>query len=71
MKNPSVLSGFVLLVSMVSWISAMLTSLLWLKVSSSVIFPLNPFAFHCISRRQLMGVGVETRSGFISISPAL
>ena len=44
--------------------------LLWRKVSSSVIFPLIPFAFHCISRTQLVGVGVETGPGFISISPA-
>ena len=48
----------------------MLTLLLWRKVSSSVIFPLIQFAFHCISRRQLVGVGVETGPGFISISPA-
>ena len=33
----------------------MLTLLLWRKVSSSVIFPLIPFAFHCIRRRQLVG----------------
>ena len=48
----------------------MLTLLLWVKVSSSVIFPLIPFAFHCISRRQLVGVGVETHPGFILISSA-
>ena len=36
------------------------------EVSSSVIFPLISFAFHCISRRQLVGVGVETGPGFIS-----
>ena len=47
----------------------MLTLLLWRKVSSSVILPLIPFAFHCTSRRQLVGVGVETGPGFISISP--
>ena len=68
--HPGVLSGLVLLVSLVSWMAAMLTLLLWRKVSSSVIFPLIPFAFHCISRRQLVGVGVETGLGFISISPA-
>ena len=28
------------------------------------------FAFHCISRRQLEGVGFETDPLFISISPA-
>ena len=44
----------------------MLTLLLCRKVSSSVIFPLIPFAFHCINRRQLVGVGVETGPGFIS-----
>ena len=38
----------------------MLTLLLWSNVSSSVIFLLNLFAFHCISRGQLEGVGVET-----------
>ena len=65
-----VIIGLVLLVSLVSWIAAMLTLLLWRKVSSSVMFPLIPFAFHCISRRQLVGVGVETGPGFIWISPA-
>ena len=48
----------------------MLTLFLCRKVSSSVIFPLIPFAFHCISRRQLVGAGVETGPGFIYISPA-
>ena len=64
------LSGLVLLVSMVSWIAAMLTLLLWRKVSNSVIFPVIPLSFHCISHRQLVGVGVEAGLGFISISPA-
>ena len=59
-----------LLVSMVTWIVAMLTFLLWRKAISSVIFPLIPFAFHCISRRQFVCVGVESGPGFISISPA-
>ena len=67
--HPGVISGLVLLVSMVSWIAAMLTLLLWRKVSSSVIFPLIPFALHCIRRRQLVGVGVETGPGFMPISP--
>ena len=62
--------GLILLVSLVYWTAAMLTLLLWRKVNSSVIFPLIPFAFHCIGRRQLVGVVVETGSGFISISPA-
>ena len=35
--NPGVLCGLDLLVSLVSWIAAMLTLLLWRKVSSSVI----------------------------------
>ena len=35
-----------------------------------IFFSLIPFAFHCISRRQLVGVCVETGPGFISISPA-
>ena len=48
----------------------MLTLSLQRKVSSSVILPLIPFAFHCISRRQLVGVVGETGPGFISISPA-
>ena len=65
--HPGVLSGFDSFVSLVYWIATMLTLLLWRKVSSSVIFPLMPFAFHCIRRRQL--VGVETCPGFISISP--
>ena len=63
--HPDVFSGLVLLVSLVSWIAAMLTLLLWRKVSSSVIFPLIPFSFNFISRRQLVGVGVETGPGFI------
>ena len=67
--HPGVLSCLVLLISLVSWIAAMLTLLLRRKVSSSVIQPLIPFAFHCIGRRQLVGVGVETGPGFISISP--
>ena len=58
--QPGVLSGLFLLVYLVSRIAAMLALLLRRKVSSSVIFPLIPFAFHCISRRQLVGVGVET-----------
>ena len=35
-----------------------------------MIFELIPVAFYCISRRQLVGVGVESGPGFISISPA-
>ena len=50
--------------------AAMLTLLLWRKVSSSVIFPPILLSFHCTSRRQLVGVGVETGPGFILISPA-
>ena len=65
-----VFNSLVLLVSLVSWIAAMSTLWLWRKVSSSVIFLLIPFAFHCICRRQLVGVGVESGPGFISISPA-
>ena len=57
--HPGVLSGLVLLVSLVSCIVAKMTLLLWRKVSSSVIFPLIPFAFYCISRRQLVGVGFD------------
>ena len=68
--HPGVLGGLVLLVSLVSWIAAILTLLLGRKVSSSAIFPLIPFALHCTRRRQLVGVGVETGPGFISISPA-
>ena len=49
-----VFNGLVLLVSLVSWIAAILTLLLWRKVRISVIFPLIPFAFHCTSRRQLL-----------------
>ena len=67
--HPDVFSGLVLLVSLASWLAAMLTLLLWRKVSSSVIFPLIPFAFHCTSRRQLVGVVVDTDPGVISISP--
>ena len=62
-----VLSSLVLLVSLVSWIAAML---LWRKVSSSVIFPQIPFVCHCISRRQLVSVCVKTGPGFILILPA-
>ena len=36
--HPGVFIGLVLLVSLLSWIAAMLTLLLWRKVSSSVIF---------------------------------
>ena len=68
--NPGVFSGLALLVSLVYWIAAMLTLLLWRKVSSSVILPLIPITFQCISRRQLVGVGVKFDPGFISISPA-
>ena len=63
---PGVFSGLVLLVSLASWIAAMLTLLLWRKVRGSVIRPLIPFALHCISRRQLVVVGVETGPGLIS-----
>ena len=48
--HPGVFSGLVLLISFVSWTAAMLTLLLWRKVNSSVIFPLIPLAYHCISR---------------------
>ena len=48
----------------------MLTLLQWRKRSISLIFALIPFSFHCISRRQLVGVDVESVSWFISISPA-
>ena len=65
-----ILSGLVLLVILAFFIAAMFALLLWRKVSSSVIFPLIPFAFHCISHRQLLGVGVETGPGFILISPS-
>ena len=68
--HPGVFSSLVLLVSLVSWITAMLTLLLWRKVSSSVILQRIPFAFHFISRRQLVGVVDETGPGFTSISPA-
>ena len=57
--HPGDLSGLDLLVSLVSLIAAMLTLLLWRKVSSSVIFPLIPFAFHCISRRQLVSRPIQ------------
>ena len=36
----------------------------------SDFIPLIPFAFQCINRRQLVGVGVEFGPGLISISPA-
>ena len=68
--HPGIFSGLVLLVSLVSCMAEMLKFLLWRKVSSSMIFPLIPFALHCISRRQLFGVGVESGPGIISISPA-
>ena len=48
----------------------MLALLLWRKVSISEILSLIQFAFHCISRRQLVSVGVEPGQGFISISLA-
>ena len=48
----------------------MLKLLLWRKVSSSVILPLIPFVFHCISCRKLECVGEETGPWFISFSPA-
>ena len=40
------------------------------KVSSSVILPLIPFDVHCISRRKLVGIGVESGPGLILILPA-
>ena len=68
--HPGILSGLVLLVSLVSRIAAILTLLLLRKVSNSVILLLILFAFHCISRRQLVGVGVESVPVFISKSTA-
>ena len=68
--HPGVFSSIVLMVSTVSWIAAMLALLLWKNVSSSVILPLKPFTFHCISRGQLVGVDVQSGPGLISISPA-
>ena len=53
--HPGVRCGLALSLCLVSWIAAMLTLLLWRKVSSSVIYPLIPFAFHNIRRRQLVG----------------
>ena len=44
--HPGVFSGLDLLVGLDSRIAAMLTLLLWRKVSSSVIFSLIPFAVH-------------------------
>ena len=55
-----VISGLVLFVSLVYWIVAMLTLLLRRKIISLVISPLIPYAFHCFSCRQLVGVGVES-----------
>ena len=68
--HPGVISGIVLLIGLASWIAVMLTLLLWKNISSSVILPLIPFTFHCISRRQIVGAGVESGPWFISISPA-
>ena len=68
--HPGVFNGLVFLVSLASWIAAMLTLLLWRKVSSSVILPLIPSALHYISRRQLVGVGVKSGLWLTSISPA-
>ena len=68
--HPGVFSGLALLISLVSWTLAMLTFLLWRKICSSVIFPMIQFAFHCKSRRQLVGVDVTTGPGCSSISPA-
>ena len=47
----------------------MLILLQRIEVSSSVILRLIPFGFNCIRRRQVVGVGVESGPGFISISP--
>ena len=55
--NPGVLSGLALLVSLVSWMAAMLTLFLWRKVSSSVILQQIPFAS--------VVVGVESGPGLI------
>ena len=63
--HPGVFNGLALMVR----IAAILILLLWRKVNSSVILPLIPFAFYCISRRQLVCVGVESGPGYISISP--
>ena len=62
--NSGDFSGLVLLVSLVSRIAAMLILLQWRKVCSSVIFLLIPFVFHCISYRQLVGVGAKSGPGF-------
>ena len=47
----------------------MLIMLLWRKVSSSVTLQQIFFAFHCISRRKLVVVCIESGVGFITISP--
>ena len=62
--HPGVFSCLVLLVSLVPWMAVMLRLLLWRKVSCFVILPLIPFASHFISRRQLVGVGVESGPHF-------
>ena len=68
--HPGVFCGLVLYVSLVSWITAMLTSLPWRKVSSSLITPMIPFVFYCISRRQLVGIAIESGPRFLSMSTA-
>ena len=68
--HPGVFSGLVLLISLFFGIAAVLTLMMWSKISSSVILSLIPFAFHRIGRSQLVGVDVESSPGFISISPA-
>ena len=62
--HPDVISSLILLVSLASWIAAMFTLLLWRKVRGSVMLPLILFAFQCISRRQLVGVGAKSRVHF-------
>ena len=68
--HPGVFSGLALMICLVSWIAAMLTLLLWSKVSCLVILSLIPFMFHHICRRQLVGVGVDSGPVFILMSPA-
>ena len=68
--HPGILSGLVLLVSLVSWMAAMLTCCCCCCVVAVEEVQLFSSAFHCFSHRQLVGVGVNSGPGFILISLA-
>ena len=65
--HPVVFSGLVLLVSL---FDSGNVDIVAVEESQQVSdFSVDSFVPHCISRRQLVGIGVESGPGFILISP--